>query len=413
METPRKADWFFRFIAGYSLVHLAWIGVITFDFFRSPFDPSPINGSILYRWFILFGFTPGALLIAYLVIRRSPGNPTGLFLFLWAALNTGQSIPITSPLYIINGAFNTGWTGLWLLALYFPDGKPSPRRYERFVRALSVFTVLIVAVWFFFQPTVDYWNSLIDEWQVVPNPLVIPVLLPFQAVINVVEMGALLAVVALILPSMLARFRESGAVEKQQVKWLLWTYGILIGSMGLFLPSGLITGDPHQHGALGFIALQTLILYIWVAPYVAVGNAIFRHRLYDIDLVIRRTLVYSLLTASLALFYLGGVTILQGVFTALTGQNSTLSLVGSTLAIAALFHPLRRRIQAFIDRRFYRQKYNAEQALAGFSAQARSETDLDVLASQLVRVVQETMQPNQVSVWLGEGRQSQKVNYEP
>jgi hypothetical protein len=148
----------------------------------------------------------------------------------------------------------------------------------------------------------------------------------------------------------------------------------------------------------------TLVAVLGVFAYasipVATGVAILKYHLYDIDLLINRTLVYGPLTATLVALYFGGVVLLQSLIVALTGQQSTLAVVASTLLIAGLFNPLRRRIQAFIDRRFYRRKYDAAKTLETFSAKLRDETDLDALSDDLVGVVNETMQPAHVSLWL-------------
>ena len=134
----------------------------------------------------------------------------------------------------------------------------------------------------------------------------------------------------------------------------------------------------------------------------AIGFAVLKYRLYDIDLIINRTLVYGSLTAMLLVVYLGGVTATQTLFQTFTGQEDLpqLAIVVSTLVIAALFNPLRRRVQSFIDRRFYRRKYDARKTLEGFSARLRNETDLDGLNAELVTVVRETMQPEHVYLWL-------------
>jgi hypothetical protein len=133
---------------------------------------------------------------------------------------------------------------------------------------------------------------------------------------------------------------------------------------------------------------------------VAITISILFYRLWDIDVIVRKTLVYTVLSGLLALVYFGMVVLLQSVFDSVTGQQSPIAIVISTLLIAALFAPLRRRVQDVIDRRFYRKKYNAQQVLAQFAITARDETDMDKLTAELVRVIQETMQPEQVSVWL-------------
>ena len=146
--------------------------------------------------------------------------------------------------------------------------------------------------------------------------------------------------------------------------------------------------------------LQQASLVSFTAVPITVGFAVLKYRLYDIDLLINRTLVYGSLTATLVVLYFGGIVVLQGVFVALTGEKSTLAIVASTLLIAALFTPLRRRIQSFIDRRFYRRKYDARKTLEAFSAKLRDETDLDRLGVDLVEIVSETMQPAHASLWL-------------
>ena len=188
--------------------------------------------------------------------------------------------------------------------------------------------------------------------------------------------------------SLVIRFRRSRGEERLQLKWVAYAAAITVAAV---VPAIAVTrGGP-----------PSLIIVI-AAPLVpvAAGVAILRYRLYEIDVLINRTLVYGSLTASLAAVYVGSVVVLQTVLRALTGQETQLAVVASTLAIAALFNPLRRRIQDFIDRRFYRRKYDAAKILEAFSAKLRDETDLDTLTNYLGEVVEETMQPAHVSLWL-------------
>jgi hypothetical protein len=163
--------------------------------------------------------------------------------------------------------------------------------------------------------------------------------------------------------------------------------------------------------ALWLNLLESAALLSFTAVPIAVGFAVLKYRLYNIDLLINRTLVYVTLTAMLVAIYFGGVAVTQAIFRAFTGQErqqSQLAIVVSTLVIAALFNPMRRAIQSFIDRRFYRRKYDARKTLAQFSSKLRDETDLDALCEDLISVVGETMQPARVSLWLRPGPESKK-----
>jgi hypothetical protein len=189
---------------------------------------------------------------------------------------------------------------------------------------------------------------------------------------------------------------------REQIKWIAFAASVVALGVSAAVVGGTYFASDATVGAgpLWMKLLEDTITLSFAGIPIAVGFAVLRYRLYDIDVVINRALVYGSLTAMLAAVYFGGVTLLQDVFRSLTGQGSTLAVVTSTLLIAALFNPLRRRIQAFIDRRFYRRKYDAAKTLEAFSAKLRDKTDLDALNDDLVGVVRETMQPAHVSLWL-------------
>jgi len=195
--------------------------------------------------------------------------------------------------------------------------------------------------------------------------------------------------------SLLVRLHRARGVERQQIKWVAYA-GALAASASLLNYTIFEAMDVRWLELVGYVPALVGILGIPTA----VGIAILRYRLYEIDIFINRTLVYGSLTAILVAHYLGSIVWLQILFVELTGQRSTLAVVASTLLTAALFQPLRRRIQGFIDRRFYRRKYDARKSLEAFSAKLRDETDLDALSDDLVGVVRETMQPAHVSLWL-------------
>jgi hypothetical protein len=191
--------------------------------------------------------------------------------------------------------------------------------------------------------------------------------------------------------SLVLRFRRAGGPERQQLKWFASAAALFAATTIVYT---IFLADVAEQAG----QISTLLAFASIP--VAVGVAILRHRLYDIDVVINRTLVYGSLTVMLVTLYFGAIVVLQRVFVLLTGQQSTLAVVASTLAIAALFNPLRRRVQGFVDRRFYRRKYDATKTLEAFNSRLREETDLDALGEDLVEVVRETMQPAHASLWL-------------
>ncbi len=153
---------------------------------------------------------------------------------------------------------------------------------------------------------------------------------------------------------------------------------------------------------VALIVNMTTVAMLYLVPPIAVGNAILRHRLYDIDIIIRRTLIYTVLTTILGVVYFGSIVLTQQVFRAVTGQSSEPAIVVSTLLIAALFAPLRRRVQDVIDRRLYRKKYDAEKVLADFQKNLRDEVDMETLKANLLGVLEDTMQPTKIALWVKE-----------
>jgi hypothetical protein len=199
-------------------------------------------------------------------------------------------------------------------------------------------------------------------------------------------------------------------VEQQQTRWVLFGLSaipvFLLSAFAYMAITGVVVigtaADPDLPRRLVFLIIAALAFQV---VFLSIGMAILRSKLFDIDVIIRKTLIYSALTVLLALVYFGSVVLLQRLFGSLTGvAQSPLAVVVSTLVIAALFTPLRRRIQQDIDRRFYRRKYDARQVLVRFAQTARDETDLDALTTKLAHVVQETLQPEHVSVWLRESK---------
>ena len=268
------------------------------------------------------------------------------------------------------------------LLLLFPDGRlPSPR--WRPVAWCAVLGLIGFGAGTALEP------GPLGDFPQIMNPYGVDSLILDAVAVT----GAILASASMVASavSLIVRMRRAGRAERQQIKWLAYGGALVVGSV---FASGVIATIWSPDVGIALISLGLLGLPIFT------GVAIARYRLYDIDVVINRTLVYGSLTATLVALYFGGIVVLQRLFVALTGQQSTLAVVASTLLIAALFSPLRRRIQGFIDRRFYRRKYDARKTLEAFSARLRDETDLEALNNALAGVVSETLQPAHVSLWL-------------
>ena len=203
--------------------------------------------------------------------------------------------------------------------------------------------------------------------------------------------------------SLVLRFRRSRGEERQQIKWIAFAASVVVIVYLIAMVASLLSAAETWFAGgspVWLSLLQTAALLSLTAVPIAVGFAVLRYRLYDIDLLINRALVYGSLTVLLAASYAGIVISVQYLLSAATGQESTLAVVASTLAIAALFGPLRRRVQTFVDRLFYRRKYDAAKTLEAFSARLREETDLKALTDEVTSVVRGTMHPAHVSLWL-------------
>ena len=339
--------------------------------------------------------------VGALISSRRPGNPVGwlfavsglLFAVEAFAGEYGTYAVFFSP--SLPGGLFTLWFSSWnwisggicvlFVFLLFPEGRlPSPR--WRVVAALLVLSILLQASLLAFSPgPMDPSISPSLE-----NPFAVH----NAALLKVIEVLLIpLSVISVLAPlgALAVRFRRGSLRERQQIKWVIYAVSVLVAAIVI------VSAWPNLDGT---IAAGALFLIGFLGIPGAIGVAMLRYRLYDIDVIINRTLVYAALSTMLALVYVGLVVSLQYAFRTLTGGSSQLAIVASTLTIAALFSPLRRRIQSFVDRRFYRNKYDAARVLEGFSIRLRNETDLNQLGNETVAVVRETVQPEFVSLWL-------------
>ena len=343
-------------------------------------------------------------LVAALIVSRQPQNTIGwLLMVVVGAFVVGGPLETyierlapsspapTVPILLAVWFSNWGWLLLIFPLLYilllFPNGRPPTPRW----RWVSV-AAIAWATLFVLMATLS--QRLTTPRLVFDNPIGVLREDTVELLAGVWVAGLLVLVVVCAL-ALFVRYRRANDTERRQIKWMLYACAVFL----VVYVGGFVNGVAGSNSPGGYIWGVFFGLSLVMLP-AAIGIAILRYRLYEIDVVINRTLVYGPLTAMLVLVYLGGVISLEYAFRALTGGESQLAIVASTLAIAALFNPLRRRVQAFVDRRFYRRKYDAAKTLEAFSAKLRDETDLDALSDEMVSVVRETMQPAHVSLWL-------------
>jgi hypothetical protein len=359
--------------------------------------------------FDTLGLIPGVVTptVGALIVTREPGNPIG-----WIFCAAGLLLPLSGVsqgygLYTLMtkpgslpGGDVAAWLATWLFLpalvllgplffMLFPDGRPLSRRWRPFAW-LALFGMAAVTVGQWFHP--GPLNTA--PFEKVVNPVGIPAAKgPLSWLILFGFWAILLAVLGAAV-SLVLRFRRSRGATRLQMKWLAMS-GVAFALAMLVSTVLFMLGYPEAGNVPVLLALSSVPIFA--------GEAMLRRRLYDIDVVINRALVYAALTATLAGAYLGSVLLLQLLLDPVT-SGSSLAVAVSTLAVAALFRPARARIQAVVDKRFYRHKYDATQTLEGFSARMRDQVDLDALGGELRAVVHDTMQPAHVSLWLREAR---------
>jgi hypothetical protein len=396
MSTSSGAD---RSVRRRSLVWLVWVlcglvvALAVSALLLQVLGPRPVGVPVLVQDALLVAVTIPFVIVGALISVHRPGNRVGALLlagaaalsvfsflenyFGYAAQRPGVLPDLRAVAWIANGALAPGFGALALIVLVYPTGRLPSRRWRPVAWALAAWT-LVAAALLTVPPTLVMAPS-------VPNPVGLR-----GSAATVVEQALVVGILPFLflLPaavaSLVVRFRRARGQERQQLKWLL--YAAALSAAATILDTlGVL-------GAWGG-AIDNLVA---LGIPIAIGIALLRYRLYDIDRLITRTLVYGSLTAILGLGYAVVVIVLGQ----LLGQDTSLAVAGATLAMAAAFQPLRRRIQAVVDRRFNRRRYDATRTIEAFTARLRDQIGLDTLSAELVAVVDQTMEPTQVSLWL-------------
>jgi hypothetical protein len=340
---------------------------------------------VIYRVMLDIFYTLFFYIVSFMIIRRARGNWflwfTALVLFFIPGGQHSYYAPQDALLTRIIQAFAILWPAFPLLLYLFPNGKAVPRRMLWLLGPLLIlfFGVMVFGV----LASLMGWQSLFISLQ------------PYFGFV-------LISLPVAVIAQVYRYIRVSTREERQQTKWVLGGLIAFIAGTQVLTSLFHMTNNAQDYGFPTDIS-TFLIVFLPVT----IGISVLRYRLYDIDLIIRRTLQYGILSVFLGLMYFGLVALLGQLFRGVTGQNSPVAIVISTLVIAALFGSLRIRIQRWIDRRFYRAKYDADQAVESFSITARSQVELETLATRLAETAQESLQPEGVWVWI---RKQEKQN---
>lgn len=357
--------------------------------------PEDLVGNLIFSTWLI-----ALILVGALVVWRRPHHAVG---WLFVSASVIMAISLTSKSYALAAyadgrdlpapgfaAWLSSWAplpaaGLLLLAMIlFPDGRLPSSRWRRSLPILAGAFVLATIGPMFRPGPIDGLPSVDNPYGTAWGDLIWDV----SQIAQPIAAGAVFCLVA----SLILRSRRADLVERQQIKWVAYSLGAL--PLAFIVSQVVQTFDDSPEEVLGFLIIMAGLL----AVPAAIGMAILRYRLFEIDLVVNRTIVYLVLSAILGLVYVGGIALIQSVLP--LAADNQLAVAASTLAVAGLFRPLRRRVQGFIDHYFYRRKYDAQRTIDEFSTKLRDEIDLDTLNHELVGVVSRTMQPTHVSIWV-------------
>jgi hypothetical protein len=369
-------------------------------------SPIKLASQLLWMAFPIAFAVPAAL-----IVSRHLRNIVGWLLMLPALSLPGMSMLIPGTRFLIFPAsgppsppsiflFLAIWFDNWswillifpilLIPLFFPTGRLLSPRW-RWIIVIAALQILYIIFTITFAQKIKPLNAAV-EWEIT-NPIGFISYDSFSNLIFSTVWTAILSLVTIVsLSSVIVRFRRGSVVERAQIKWFLY-------ACALFATIYVASGFRSDSGQLFFVLDLLLILSIMAIP-LSIAIAILRHRLFDIDVIIRKTLVYAVLSGLTGLLFVGSILILQSIFNFLLGEQSQAAIVLSTLLSAVLFTPLRIRVQSLIDQRFFRQKYDAEKLMEAFARRTRDETDLEGLSGYLLEVVNETLQPVQMSLWI-------------